>query len=267
MNPADVTPMVLAFNEEANLGRCLSRLRWARQVLVVNNGSTDRTEEICARFPNVKILHLEPNSLADLANSGLQQIATEWVLSLDADYVVPENFSEHLESLEYSNDLAGAWARFRYCVFGCPLRASLYPPRLVLYRRSAAKYEQDGHAHRVAVVGRTTTMDTAFDHDDHKPLARWFSSQLRYAAEEADKLQAAKPGSLCLADRLRQMIFPAPFLVVVWCLFVKGCLFDGWVGWYYTFQRAVAEVLLSLEILDRRLRPGARSDFDDHPTP
>jgi hypothetical protein len=39
-------------------------------------------------------------------------------------------------------------------------------------------------------------------------------------------------------------------------LFIKGCLLDGWHGWYYALQRLLAETLIALEILDRRLRRG-----------
>jgi hypothetical protein len=37
-------------------------------------------------------------------------------------------------------------------------------------------------------------------------------------------------------------------------LFVKGCLLDGWAGWFYVLQRVIAEALIAIEIADRRLR-------------
>jgi hypothetical protein len=56
------------------------------------------------------------------------------------------------------------------------------------------------------------------------------------------------------------MRWPAPIGVLLYTLLVKGCLFDGWPGWYYTLQRATAEMLTALEIIDRQLGPhsGAR---------
>jgi hypothetical protein len=38
---------------------------------------------------------------------------------------------------------------------------------------------------------------------------------------------------------------------------VKGCLFDGWPGWRYALQQTTAEMLIALEILDRRSRPSS----------
>ena len=48
--------------------------------------------------------------------------------------------------------------------------------------------------------------------------------------------------------------WPAPILVFLYVLFAKGAVLDGPAGWYYAFQRLLAEVLLALELLDRRLK-------------
>ena len=94
-------------------------------------------------------------------------------------------------------------------------------------------------------------------HDDRKKLSRWLAAQQRYAADEADylldnALRAGRP--LARADRVRLMGWPAPFAALFYVIFVKGCILDGWPGWYYALQRLLAETLLALEILDRRCR-------------
>jgi hypothetical protein len=50
------------------------------------------------------------------------------------------------------------------------------------------------------------------------------------------------------------MAWPSPILVFLYTLIGKGCILDGWAGWYYVMQRTIAEIMLTLEILDRRLR-------------
>ena len=60
--------------------------------------------------------------------------------------------------------------------------------------------------------------------------------------------------SLKRTDRIRRVGWCAPFLVFVYTLIFKGCLLDGWPGWYYALQRLLAETLIALEIADRRLR-------------
>src|SRR5207247_8926870 len=137
---------------------------------------------------------------------------------------------------------------------GRALPASLYPPRIVLYRRDRAVYRQEGHGHRVDVDGEVEMLRGLIEHDDRKSLGRWFTAQQRYAREEADYLLATPRKALGRADRLRLLGWPAPIAAFAYALLVKGCVFDGWRGWYYALQRMIAEAMLALEIVDRRLR-------------
>ena len=66
----------------------MPRLRWAQRVLVIDSGSTDDTLALIAQFPNVQVLHRPFDSFAEQCNFGLQHISSEWVLSMDADYVL-----------------------------------------------------------------------------------------------------------------------------------------------------------------------------------
>ncbi len=153
-----------------------------------------------------------------------------------------------------TEDFGGFQAGFRYCVFGRPLRATLYPRRTVLYQTHLATYERDGHAHRVAVGGKIGKLKTLVLHDDHKPLQSWILSQVKYAQLEAAKL--SEQTELGWKDRIRKQIVLAPTLTFFYCLFAKGLLLDGPMGWYYTSQRVLAELMLSLALLDRSLRKG-----------
>lgn len=250
---ASITPLVITFNEAPNIERTLARLLWARRIVVVDSGSTDATLAILARHPQVEV-HTRPfDTFANQCNFGLTQIASEWVLSLDADYELSDALVGELQALRPDAGVAGYSARFVYRVHGRALRGTLYPPRTVLYRRAAARYHDEGHGHRVCVDGAVGALRGVIYHDDRKPLARWFRSQQRYAEREAEHLLACAPAGLGLTDRLRRLAFPAPLLVLPYVLLVKGCLFDGWPGWLYGLQRLIAECMIALEILDRRL--------------
>ena len=257
MNARDeITPMIVTFNEADNIGRTLARLDWARRVVVIDSGSTDATLDILKSCPQVQLVQRPFDDAAAQCNFGLAQIRSDSVLSLDADYVLSNELVDELAMIELDGQMAGYSARFVYCVLGMPLRGSLYPPRTVLYRRERAHYVNEGHTQRVRVEGRVGALSGTILHDDRKPLARWLSSQQRYAALQAAYLVTAPRSSLRRTDRIRLAGWPAPLLVFVYTLLVKGLLFDGWAGWYYVLQRVFAETLLALEVLDRRLRWG-----------
>ena len=98
---------------------------------------------------------------------------------------------------------------------------------------------------KLAVEGVIKDLRSPIFHDDRKPLRRWFNSQARYTELEAQKLRAADYGQLTLPDRLRRWRVLAPPAMLVYCLFVRRGILDGWAGFYYAFQRAVAELMLS----------------------
>lgn len=253
MNLLDITPLILTWNEEPNLRRCLDGLGWAERVVVVDSGSTDGTAAICAEYENVAILVRPFDNHTAQWNFGLDQVATPWVLSLDADYGVPEAFVSEMAALEPEAGEVAWYAPFRFLIHGRPLRGSLYPPRAVLFDRAKCRYVADGHTQRLDIAGPSGTMKTRLDHDDRKPLSRWFDSQLKYARLEAEKLLGEeRPAGL--ADRLRRMIWPAAPATFVYTLLVKGVILDGWPGWFYVLQRTYAELILSLILLERRLR-------------
>jgi glycosyltransferase involved in cell wall biosynthesis len=251
MRLADITPVILTRDEEANLARTLGQLRWAPDVVIVDSYSTDRTVEIARQFPNVRLVQREVDTLACQTNHGLQQVRTPWVLLLDADYFVPEAFADELRTLDPEPAIRAYNAAFTYAVNGRPLRASLYPPRIVLLHRDHAQVWQDGHAHRVLADGAVGMLHTHILHDDRKSFTRFLDRQKRYMRQEAHKLRHADPRSLTMAGRIRKLIVVAPFAVLVHTLFVKGLILDGVPGLRYTWERFVAELILSRELLRR----------------
>jgi glycosyltransferase involved in cell wall biosynthesis len=249
-----VTPLILTLNEAPNIARTLDKLNWAQRIVVIDSGSTDETLEILRSYPRVQVIQHPFTDFASQCNYGLTRIADPWVLSLDADYELTDELVKELEALAPSAEVAGYRASFIYRIHGRALRGTLYPARTVLYRKDRASYRNEGHGHRVSVDGRVAPLNGCIYHDDRKPLARWFSSQCRYARDEVDHLLGPRRGPLTSSDRIRMMGWPAPIGVLFYTLFAKGCLLDGWPGWYYVLQRVVAEAMIALEIIDRRLR-------------
>ena len=254
-----LTAVVLTRDEAANIGRCLEGLQWVPRVLVVDSFSTDATTSIAKSFPNVEVAQRNFDSFAGQCNHALQLVETEWVLSLDADYVVTDDLRRQLSELQHS-DIAGYRVPFTYCIHGRPLRGTLYPARTVLYRKSAARYEDFGHGHKVRIEGSVQDLAGRMLHDDRKPLSRWLQNQIRYAKQEADYLEKAPDSELGSIDKLRRAILPAPLAVGFYVMLLKLCILDGWPGWHYAMQRILAEALISLELVDRKLGRAASQD-------
>ncbi len=253
MNLAQITPLVLTYNEEPNIGRCLARLTWATRVVVIDSGSTDRTLEICKSFPNVEVIFRPFDNHSAQWNFGLDQIESALVLSLDSDYILTDGFVSELESLPNNYTLHHIWfASFHFVIFGKRLRGSILPPRAVLFPPKTCRYIQDGHTQVLKIDHPSLILRSKIDHDDRKSLSRWLESQKKYAQLEVEKLLACKTPT-GWPDRLRRMIWPAAPAAFLFTLLVKGVILDGWPGWFYVLQRTYAELLLSLMLLEQKL--------------
>jgi glycosyltransferase involved in cell wall biosynthesis len=249
----EITALVLTRNEGPNIARTLQALSWVKQLLVLDSFSTDKTLDLVKSIaPHATVLQRPFDSFAGQCNFGLSQITTEWVLSIDADYVLTPTLIAEIAALDPTADVAGYSVEFRYCIFGRPLRSTLYPARTVLYQRKLANYRDEGHGHRVAVDGKVEKLSSKIDHDDRKPFSQWIWTQDQYAIIEAQHLLWKPIGHLSFPDRLRRRIFFAPMAIFFYLLFWRWLILDGWPGWFYVFQRTVAELLLSIRLLIER---------------
>jgi glycosyltransferase involved in cell wall biosynthesis len=246
-----ITPLVICCDEIANIIRTLGALTWAERVVVIDSGSRDGTLEAIPQIcPRAEVLHRPFDSFARQCNFGLTQIRSPWVLSLDADYVLSRSFLHALAHFDPEGPQAGWRVPLRYCIAGHPIRGSMLPPRICLYRVQLATYVDDGHGHRVRIDGAVEIFPGPILHDDRKPLDRWLASQQRYLKQELHKLNSTPPEALGRFDRWRRRRWLMPLLVLPYCLVLRGGLLDGWRGWYYAFQRLYAELLLSLMLME-----------------
>ena len=95
----EITPLLITYNEAANIGRTLEKLTWASRIVVIDSGSTDKTLEIVRKYPQAEIIQRPFDDFAAQCNFGLAQVKTEWVLSLDADYELSDKLVAELYDL------------------------------------------------------------------------------------------------------------------------------------------------------------------------
>ncbi|MFS0515850.1 glycosyltransferase family 2 protein [Nostoc sp. UIC 10607] len=246
----NVTPLILTFNEINNIDRTLQALKWAKKIVVIDSYSTDETLNVLYFYPQVQVFQRKFDSFAGQCNYGLEKIESEWVLSLDADYVLTDVLINEIKSLASESDVDSYSVSFKYCVFGKPLRGTLLPPRKVLYRKEKATYKDDGHAHRVSIEGKSAMLSSHIYHDDRKPLSRWLWAQDRYMVIEVKKLLDTPTRELSWGDRIRKQKLFAPLIILFYCLIFKGGILDGWHGWYYALERVLAEILLAIRLIE-----------------
>ena len=246
-----LTAVILTYNEESNIARVLDRLGFLEKIVIIDSFSTDATLSMIAQHANVEVHQRAFDTHATQWNFGLSLCNSQWILSLDADYVLPTDFIDETIAKTQSAEYAAFDAQFRFLIFGKPLRGNNTTPRSVLFQKALCKYFDDGHTQRLEVNGKTGTFTHKINHDDRKPLSRWLSNQAGYSLKESNMLANTPNDQLSMISKLRKTKIFAPFLLFFYCLFVKGLILDGWRGWYYTLQRTIVEMLFALRLMEK----------------
>ncbi|MDQ3239289.1 MAG: glycosyltransferase family 2 protein [bacterium] len=103
-----VSVIILAKNEEKMILKCINSVKEiASEIIIIDNGSTDKTVEI-AKNNNCRVLLSADSSFSNLRNIGLQNATFDWVLYIDADErVSPELTKEIIEVTQSSSNISG----------------------------------------------------------------------------------------------------------------------------------------------------------------
>jgi glycosyltransferase involved in cell wall biosynthesis len=80
----DVTAVIAAHNESANIEACIASVEWVREVIVVENDSLDDTIDR-ARAAGATVISPKFTTIGSSRNKGIERAKTEWILVLDAD--------------------------------------------------------------------------------------------------------------------------------------------------------------------------------------
>lgn len=264
----DVTPIVLTFNEEENVGRTLESLRRFPRVVVVDSESTDRTAEIARGFPNVSWFVRPWAGFREQWGFALAEtaISTPFVLALDADMQVTAALESEMSQLVERPGVDGGSIAFEYRIRGVALAGSLYPRQLRLLRLARARAGERGHAHELVVDGEVVPLSARLIHDDRKPLEMFARAQLGYSARELPRLFSSD-GKTTQA-RVRRAFPFTPIAIWAWAWIRAGGPFRGAAARRYALERLLYETMLRWRVEDELLaRPGAGKSKQNERTP
>ena len=208
MDKLDITTIILTYNEELHIRRCLENVcPFSKKVFVIDSPSTDRTAEICREFPNVEVVvHQYPGNQAEQFNWALDncEIGTEWVLRLDADeYCTHELIREMQEKLPaLPNEVSAVVLPLGRVFRGRLLKHSIVNgvKMIRLFRYGRVRYEQRlMDEHLEVLEGGTVAFDNMFVDDNLMSIRGFIDKHNNYSSREAALLLDAE-FELCPID-------------------------------------------------------------------
>jgi glycosyltransferase involved in cell wall biosynthesis len=265
-----ISVLILTLDEAINIGDCIASLPWRDNVLVLDSGSCDRTQEI-ARGLGATVVERPFTNYADQRNFGLAlPFQYDWVVMIDADERVTPALANEIETriraasqnmdlfrVRRKDMFMGRWLR----------RSSGYPtwfPRVM--RRGRVRVDRE--------INETYVCDGAIgelsEHLIHFPFNKgvdwWFERHSRYASAEAELLlRGQKSINTSLEDivgdpssrrayfkRLAYSLPFRPFLVFIYLYFFRLGFLDGSPGYYFASMRMAYEIMIDSKTAYRR---------------
>ena len=103
MSLADIHPVLITRDAAITIERALRSLESFSEVVVYDNGSRDRTLELCRRFPNTKVTTGEFFGFGPTKNHAMTLASGDWVLSIDADEYLSPALLDNLRRLDFGD--------------------------------------------------------------------------------------------------------------------------------------------------------------------
>jgi glycosyltransferase involved in cell wall biosynthesis len=281
-----VSVVLLTLNEESNLPACLSALNsWAKEIFVVDAGSTDRTKAIAKEFGATVVEHpFETHSAQWRWALENLPMSNDWVLALDADQCVTPELAREICALNPASLAAvdGIYIKRRQVFRDQWIKYGGYYPKYLLkmFRRGKAIIDsKDLVDHHFYVTGGVLKLNHDLIEANKKEddISFWVEKHNRYASllalEEFSRNQTPRqdvvkaslvgtPDQRTVAmKRLwrRLPLFVRPILYFVYRYFLRLGFLDGKQGAIFHFLQAFWFRLLVDIKLDEMQRAGTHS--------
>jgi len=221
-----VSVAIITQNESSNIRPCLEGVQWADEIIVVDNDSTDDTQEICRSF-GARVFNEEWKGFARQKNSAIEKTRNEWVLSLDADERIPPELGREIEMVLTETPRAEGYriARRNFFLGRWIRRCGWYPDyNLRLFRKTKGQFLERAVHEKVEVRGRVSDLKNPMEHHTYRSLSDFMERLERYSNLAAQEMQ--KGGRI---SHLRDILLRPP-LTFLQMYVLKAGFLEGYYG-------------------------------------
>lgn len=112
-----ISAVIITYNEEKNIGRCLASLTdIVDDIVVVDSFSTDKTKEICGNYMHVQFIETAWQGYSKTKNYGNSLAKNSWIISLDADEELSEELKKNIRAISLDTTCGYEFNRLtNYC--------------------------------------------------------------------------------------------------------------------------------------------------------
>ena len=174
MEKPKISVAIITQDEADRISRLLDSLSFADEIIVVDSGSTDGTQNICEKAGAKVIFNPWPGYVAQ-KQFALEATAHEWILCLDADEEVPDALAEEIiQAVNTAPPDVGGFSMPRLSRYlGRWIRhGGWYPDRKIrLVRRGRGMWQGVNPHDKLVVDGRAGELTQPFLHYVYRSIS------------------------------------------------------------------------------------------------
>jgi glycosyltransferase involved in cell wall biosynthesis len=247
--------VIAAKNEEKNIQNCLESVKWADEIIVVDDMSNDGTAEICRKYTERIFVNNSEGSFHSNKNLGIEKATGGWILSIDADEIVsPELKQEIISTLASKSEVIEDYyiPRKNYFLGKWIKGCGWYPDYIIrLFKKGVALWPLEIHkTPKIEGENRAGYLRNPLIHYSYSNLDQYFSKFNNYtsrlAQEEYEK-----------GIRVNRWNFLMLFIIkpLIWFLrkYILGRGFqDGRKGFFISFSSSLVIFFTYAKLRERQ---------------
>jgi lipopolysaccharide heptosyltransferase II len=236
-----ISAVVVTFNEEKNIKRCLDSIKFCSEIIIVDSGSTDKTLHIARKY-GARIFLKKFTDFSDIKNYGILKAKNNWILSLDADEELTTQSQEKIKKV-IKDDYDGFYIKRVNYFLGKPIKHGGWGDdfQLRLFKRDKGLF--NGAVHEsIKIKGKIGYIKEPILHYSYNDSKSYFEKMNRYTT-----LQAEKPKVFLFL----KLIF-SPFFKFFKMFFIKSGFLDGFHGFILAIYSAFSEFVKISKMIENK---------------
>lgn len=181
-----ISAVIITKNEESRIQACLESVKWADEIITIDNGSNDNTVKIAKNYTE-KIFETNLQDFAEIRDLGFKKTSGDWVLFIDADERVSEPLKLEIKSLITKAEYSAYAISRKNIIFGQEVKYGPFWPDWVI--RLLKKDQFEGWVGKVheypRFKGKLGYTKNSFIHLTHRNIDQIILKSLEWSKIDA----------------------------------------------------------------------------------
>lgn len=244
-------------NEEKIIQLCLDAVSWADEIIIIDNGSTDKSVEICKKYTNKIYSCPEIGFVPLLQNMGIEKASKDWVLIIDADIIVPKQAAEEIQERIQQKGFDCYYLPHKSVIMGKFMEAPFWTFSIMkLFRRGTAYFQGESAHQTMTFQGTVGFIQNPLLHYSHPTLEVQIKKANFYTTQDAKILFEKKTGGI-LKRKIKKLhpyhLVIQPILYFLYLFFYRKGYKDGVHGLIVDLNMGFYVFLEVVKLLEKKV--------------